>query len=159
MRAASDAGGRVVGVLPEGVERRLRDGATRSMVASGQAVLVSPYHPLAGFSAGAAMGRNKIIYALSDVAVVVSTATGSGGTWTGAMEAMKGGWVPVLVRDGPDAPQGNRDLIAKGGVPLPADAVEVDAVTVDSLLSLGPADGRQVAETVEPFHQASLFDD
>ena len=40
MRAASDAGGRVVGVLPEGVERRLRDGATRSVVASGQAVLV-----------------------------------------------------------------------------------------------------------------------
>ena len=59
--------------------------------------MVSPYHPTAGFSAGAAMGRNKLVYALSDVAVVVSSGQASGGTWTGASEALKAGWVPVLV--------------------------------------------------------------
>ena len=88
MRAAFGAAGAVIGVLPEGVERRLKEAATRSAVASGQAVIVSPYHPAAGFSAGAAMGRNKLIYGLADVAVIVSSDLGSGGTWTGAMEAL-----------------------------------------------------------------------
>ena len=138
---------------PEGVERRLRDGATRAAVASGQAVLVSPYHPTAAFSAGAAMGRNKIIYALSDMAVVVSTASGSGGTWAGAIEAIEGGWVPVLVRDDPTRRRATADLIAKGGVPLSADALEVDTVTVDSLLSLVPVGPRQVPE--DPSHTSS----
>jgi len=48
MRAAFEAGGSVVGVVPEGVERGLRDPSTRSAVAGGQAVLVSPYHPIGG---------------------------------------------------------------------------------------------------------------
>jgi hypothetical protein len=74
MRTALDVGGSVIGVLPEGVERRLREATTRTAIADGQAVLVSPYHPSAGFSVGAAMGRNKLIYAISDVAVVVSSA-------------------------------------------------------------------------------------
>lgn len=159
MRSAADAGGPVVGVLAEGVERRLREGATRTVVASGQAVLVSPYHPGAAFSAGSAMGRNKIVYALSDVAVVVSSASGSGGTWTGAIEAIKGGWVPVLVRDGADVPDGNRALIAKGGVPLPAGIVDGDPATVETLLSLVPVGARQVGQDAAPYEQQSLFEE
>lgn len=159
MRAAAGADGFVVGVLSEGVERRLRDSATRSAVASGRALLVSPYHPDASFSAGSAMGRNKIIYALADVAVVVSSASGSGGTWTGAMEAISGRWVPVLVRDTPDAPDGNRALIARGGVPMPMQVLEGDAVTVDLLRSLVPAVDRRVAEGVAPYQQQALFED
>lgn len=158
MRAAFAANGRVVGVLPEGVERRLREGDTRAAVASGQAVLVSPYHPGAAFSAGAAMGRNKIIYALSDVAVVVSSASGSGGTWAGAVEAIEGGWVPVLVRDSPDAPAGNRALIELGGVSFPAAALLDDAVSVEELLALLPARTRSVAE-VQADYQQGLFED
>ncbi len=159
MRAAFDAGGHVVGVLPEGVERRLREGDTRAAVASGQAVLVSPYHPTAAFSAGAAMGRNKIIYALSDVAVVVSSASGSGGTWTGAIEAIAGDWVPVLVRDGAGVPDGNLDLIAKGGIPFPTDAISGDRTSAAVLLARIPARGEAVAEAPAPYQQRGLFDD
>lgn len=137
MQAAFAAGGSVTGVVPEGVERRLREASTRSAVAGGQALLVSPYHPLAAFSAGAAMGRNKFIYALSDVAVVVSSAEGSGGTWTGAVEALKGGWVPVFVRDGPGAPDGNRALVSLGGHPL-SDELVAETVTATDLLALAP---------------------
>jgi len=137
MQAAFAAGGSVVGVVPEGVERRLREASTRSTVAGGQALLISPYHPLAAFSAGAAMGRNKLIYALSDVAVVVSSAEGSGGTWTGALEALKGGWVPVFVREGPGAPDGNRALISLGGHPLPDEFVP-ETVTATDLRALAP---------------------
>jgi predicted Rossmann fold nucleotide-binding protein DprA/Smf involved in DNA uptake len=131
MRAAFEAGGAVIGVVPEGVERRLREASTRSAVGDGRAVLVSPYHPMAAFSAGAAMGRNKLIYALAEVAVVVSSAEGSGGTWAGAIEALEGGWVPVLVRDGVGAGvgPGNAALIARGASPLDEAALpsEVDA--------------------------------
>jgi predicted Rossmann fold nucleotide-binding protein DprA/Smf involved in DNA uptake len=159
MRAASDASGFVVGVLSEGVERRLREGETRVAVAAGQAVLVSPYHPGAAFSAGGAMGRNKLIYALSDVAVVVSSATGSGGTWTGALEAIDAGWVPVLVRDGAGVPEGNRALRAKGGSSLPGDALDADTVSVADLMALVSVGARSVAEASTPYEQQALFDE
>ena len=118
MVAAFQAGGRVAGLLPEGLERRLRESGTRAAIADGQVALASPYHPGAAFSAGAAMGRNKLIYALSDVAVVVASAAGSGGTWAGAVEAIKARWVPVFVRIGPGSPQGNADLVELGARPL-----------------------------------------
>ena len=158
MRAAFEAGGSVIGVVPEGVERRLHDPSTRSAVAGGQAVLVSPYHPSAAFSAGAAMGRNKLIYALSDVAVVVSSADGSGGTWTGAVEALTQGWVPVLVRDDPGVPAGNRSLVRLGAAPLSLASIG-EATTAAGLVELAAGSGRKVAEPAAPYQQAELFDD
>ena len=150
MRAAFEAGGRVAGLLPEGVEGRLRDAATRTAVADGVAVLASPYHPGAGFSAGAAMARNKLIYALSDVAVIVASAAGSGGTWAGAVEVLEAGWVPVFVRREEPMPDGNRQLIDRGALPL-------DEPLVPDLSSLPvPAARRQVAEEPSPYEQQSL---
>jgi DNA processing protein len=118
MQAAFEAGGRVIGILPEGIERRTREASTRVALADGQAVIASPYHPGAWFTAGAAMGRNKLVYALSDVAIVISSAAESGGTWAGAVEALAGRWVPVFVRQADDMPDGNRRLIDRGGIPL-----------------------------------------
>ncbi len=158
MRAAFEAGGSVVGLVPEGVERRLRETSTRSAVAGGQAVIVSPYHPAAAFSAGAAMGRNKLIYALSDVAVVVSSADGSGGTWTGAVEALKGGWVPVLVRDEPGVPAGNRSLLGLGAAPVSSGSIGESLKPAD-LVSLTSQSGRKVAEGSALYQQPTLFED
>ena len=64
------------------------------------------------------MGRNKIIYGLSQCAVVVSSDYQTGGTWAGAREALKAGWCPVFVRSGPDVPKGNQELLKLGAVPL-----------------------------------------
>ena len=155
MRSAFAAGGTVVGVVPEGVERRLREGSTRSAVAEGRAVLVSPYHPMAPFSAGAAMGRNKLIYGFSDVAVVVSSAEGSGGTWTGAIEALKGGWVPVVVRSGPGVPPGNAALVARGARALTEGAIP-NALTSRDLLDMTVP--TKVAESEPGYGQQRLFD-
>lgn len=98
MRAAFDAGGKVIGAVADNLEERIRDAETRRAVADGQAVLLSPYGPATPFSVGAAMGRNKLIYCLADAVVVVVATEGSGGTWGGAEEALKSHWVPVLVR-------------------------------------------------------------
>ena len=65
------------------------------------------------------MGRNKIIYALSEYALVVASDAKTGGTWAGATEALRAGWVPVFVREGPNVPPGNRDLLKLGGLPFP----------------------------------------
>lgn len=157
MRAAFAASGSVVGVLPEGVERPLRESQNRAAVAAGQAVLVSPYRPDASFTTGAAMARNKLIYALSDVAVVVSSSNGSGGTWTGALEALEAGWVPVLVRDGEGVPDGNRELERRGAGSLQA-PLSLDLIEVDTLRSMGPMRGR-AAEPRATYEQAPLFDD
>jgi predicted Rossmann fold nucleotide-binding protein DprA/Smf involved in DNA uptake len=79
-----------------------------------------PAAPDAGFSVGAAMGRNKLIYGLAEFAVVVSSDHQAGGTWAGAVEALKAGWCPVLVREDDGAPKGNRELLKLGATALPA---------------------------------------
>jgi predicted Rossmann fold nucleotide-binding protein DprA/Smf involved in DNA uptake len=66
------------------------------------------------------MGRNKLIYALAEFAVVVSSDHQTGGTWAGAVEALKGGWCPVLARDASDVPRGNKELLKLGATALPA---------------------------------------
>ncbi|MEX2184185.1 MAG: DNA-processing protein DprA [Chloroflexota bacterium] len=160
MRAAFDAGGSVVGMVPEGVERRLREASTRSAVADGQALLASPYHPAAGFSTGAAMGRNKLIYTLADVAVVVASAQGTGGTWAGAVEAMRGGWVPVLARADTDASAGINALIARGAVALRSDDLDDlgETLTAADLVALVPPSSRRAAESEAPYEQGRLFE-
>ena len=54
------------------------------------------------------------------IAVVVSSDHQTGGTWAGAVEALKGGWCPVLVRDGDGVPRGNKELLKLGAIALPA---------------------------------------
>ena len=119
---AIEAGGRVISIVSNGLTAAVRKKASREAVLNNQLLLVSPYHPDARFSVGAAMGRNKYIYALSRFAVVISAIDGKGGTWTGAVENMKHSWVPLFVRESEDAPDGNRALINKGAYGLFADS-------------------------------------
>lgn len=119
MHGAIDAGGRAVGVLADGLERTIREPTVRGWLVDGRATLLSPYSPKAGFSVGSAMGRNKLIYALADYALVVASDSGTGGTWAGAIEALRSHWIPVFVRDAEDAPEGNRQLLKRGGISFP----------------------------------------
>ena len=118
MGAALEAGGIAFGVLADSLERTVRQPDLRQLLLDGQLVLLTPYAPTAGFSVGAAMGRNKVIYGLADFAVVVSSDFQTGGTWAGAVEALKAGWCPVFARDGEEVPKGNRELLKLGAAPL-----------------------------------------
>lgn len=119
MSAALEAGRPAVGVLADSLERTVRQPDLRQMLLDGQLALLTPYAPTAGFSVGAAMGRNKVIYGLADFAVVVSSDYQTGGTWAGAVEALKAGWCPVFVRDGAHVSRGNRELLKLGAAVLP----------------------------------------
>jgi predicted Rossmann fold nucleotide-binding protein DprA/Smf involved in DNA uptake len=81
--------------------------------------LVTPYSPNAGFSVGAAMGRNRLIYCLADYAIVVASDAETGGTWAGATETLKNKWVPVFVLEHAHMPEGNKLLLQKGALSFP----------------------------------------
>jgi len=119
MDAAIQAHGLAVGVLADSLERTVRQPDLRQLLIDGELVMVTPYSPAAGFSVGSAMGRNKVIYGLADYAVVVSSEYQTGGTWAGAVEALKAGSCPVFVRETPSGPKGNRELVKLGAHPLP----------------------------------------
>ena len=114
MQGAGEAGGVVIGVLAADLLRASVNRQNREGIQSGKFVLVSPFNPEAGFNAGNAMARNRFIYALADYALVVNSAEGEGGTWSGALENLRYGWVPLYVRT-PGEKAGNAALIAKGG--------------------------------------------
>ena len=125
--AALEAGGLAIAILPGALEQVATSRAYRSAIADGWMLAVSPYHPRAKFTAGNAMGRNRLIYCLSDVGIVVESAEGSGGTWSGATETLENDWVPVGVRAGEAMSAGNRALIDGGGLPIePSDLSDPD---------------------------------
>ncbi len=88
-------------------------------LADGTLCLLTPYSPDTGFSIGAAMGCNRLIYTLADVAIVVASDAGKSGTWAGASEAIKAKWAPVFALEYAGAPEGNRLLLQKGALSFP----------------------------------------
>ena len=119
MAAALEADGRVIGVLAESLARRVRDPDTRRAIAEERVVLCTPYKPDAGFSVANAMGRNKLIYALSQTTFVVAADHDKGGTWAGAIEALRRSIAPVAVWTGDGAGSGNAALVERGRGPYP----------------------------------------
>jgi predicted Rossmann fold nucleotide-binding protein DprA/Smf involved in DNA uptake len=99
MRAALEAGGNVCGVLADSLEKTTMNREHRNLLLEGQLTLISPFDPSAGFNVGNAMQRNKLIYALADASLVVSSDVEKGGTWAGAIEQLdKLRFVPIYVR-------------------------------------------------------------
>jgi predicted Rossmann fold nucleotide-binding protein DprA/Smf involved in DNA uptake len=108
----------VTGVLADALLNAVARPTTRKAIAAGQICLITPYAPSSPFTAGNAMGRNKIIYGLSRRVLVVASEEGSGGTWSGAVEALRGDWTTVLSWTGPGSSHGNSALVRKGAVAI-----------------------------------------
>ncbi len=119
MHGALSYGGPAVGITVDPLERLVQRAELRSAVADELLTLATPFHPSARWYAGNAMRRNRLIYALSQAAVVVASSPEKGGTRAGARENLEAGWVPLHVRD--DGGAGNSRLISEGATPLPAD--------------------------------------
>jgi len=117
MESALEARGTAVGVLANSLEGAVKN--HRAALSRGDMCLVTPYSPNAGFSVGAAMGRNRLIYCLADYAIVVASDAESGGTWAGATETLKNNWVPIFVLEHDAMPEGNKLLLQKGALPFP----------------------------------------
>ncbi|MCT6721628.1 DNA-processing protein DprA [Acidovorax sp. K2F] len=147
MQGSTVSGGFTIGVLAADLLKTSVNRQSRLGLQEGRLVLVSPFYPEAGFSAGNAMGRNKYIYALSDRALVIDSALGSGGTWEGALEALAHRWVPVYVRTPGNGP-GNAALVDKGGVAFTF--VPGQAESLLDYFERGAASPNKVSEPTSP---------
>jgi DNA processing protein len=144
MRGALENGGRATGVLAEDLERAALNRENRDWLIGRQLTLVSPYDPSAGFNVGHAMQRNKLIYALADAALVVSSDYEKGGTWAGAVEQLeKLHLIPLYVRSVGETGNGLQALLRKGALPWP-NPKDPDALA--ALFDMAP---RGVAEPAE----------
>ena len=152
MDAALEVGGAVLGILAESLSRKLKRPDVRRAVYDGATVMCTPYNPDAPFSAGNAMGRNKLIYAQAALTVVIASDTGTGGTWSGATEALKRGCGAVAVWRGDGEGPGNESLQQLGAAPV--SSIE----DIESLLDARPP---VIAEpspaSPSPPEQRSLF--
>jgi predicted Rossmann fold nucleotide-binding protein DprA/Smf involved in DNA uptake len=119
MAAGFEAGGKAVGVLPDSLAQNAVSPRYREGLISGRLILVSPYDPDLRWFAFTAMERNKVIYALSEAALVVSSAADNGGTWAGAVEALDAARIAVYVKAHGNVKEGNRKLLARGGRQFP----------------------------------------
>lgn len=127
MLSCLENGGYAVGILSHGLSRYSMTAPFRDFLIEERLLLLSPYNPESEFTAGAALGRNRYIFLLSKGTLAVSSGEG-GGTWSGATENLKNGWVPLWVRDGKDIPEGNRKLLELGGKPLTRQNLEAHAI-------------------------------
>ncbi len=114
MFVALQSEGTVIGVLANSLLRSVTSAEYRKHLKTNNLVLVSPFNPEAGFSVGNMMARNRYIYCLADAAVVVSSTPNKGGTWHGAIEDLKAGWVPLWVKKNCTGNSGNAELVRRG---------------------------------------------
>lgn len=121
MNGALEAGGRAVGVLADRLEDAALDDRHREPLGAGRLALVSPFEPTVRFRVWNALARNKLIYALADVGLVLDAARGKGGTWSGAVEQLERfRSVPVYVFAEGETKEAVGALLGKGALPWPS---------------------------------------
>ncbi len=154
MAACFEGGGSAIGILADSLARYAVSGRYRGGLVAERLVLVSPNDPEARWFAHTAMERNKLIYGLSDAALVVTSAIESGGTWSGATEALAHGRIPVYVRDVNTIAGGNRELLVRGAKPFPPEPWD----NLRSFFSPMPSEITLFTPICEPSIRASVPD-
>ena len=140
MAEAFASGGSVIGVLADSLKARIRKPDILRALDEQRLCLISQQNPSAGFTPASAMARNKLVYSLSHTTVVIATDLETGGTWSGATEAITKRLCDVAVWIGEGAGPGNASLVERGGRAIGS---------VDQLLDGTPT---------EPVEQLSLTD-
>lgn len=133
-RAAMEAGGGVISVLPEGIKHgRLRGSDEDGVSAGGQLLVLSQFPPTQPWSVGGAMARNGLIAALTQALVVIE-ASERGGTLAAGETALAMGRPVLALEFDAGTPPGNAILIGKGAIP-----VRTPRAVMDLLEAMSPA--------------------
>ena len=123
--AALANGGRCVISVADSLSKKIKQADIRHAIVNRNCVFMSLVHPRQRFVSYNAMARNKLIYAASQYAIVVSCEyqtkmvnekeaidNNKGGTWTGAHECVKKHLSELIVRScSENMPRGNVELI------------------------------------------------
>jgi len=146
MRGAAESNGAVVGVLADSLERAAINSGNRELLFDSNLTLITVFDPSAGFNVGHAMQRNRLIYALSDAALVVNSDHGKGGTWAGAIEQLdKLRFVPMYVRSTGRMPEGLLALQNKGALPWPNPTTPDELIEILAKKSLPKEEVKQLS--------------
>ena len=122
----------VVWILADSLVRSLRRSDARRAVYRGSIVACTPFGPDAPRGPGFARGRDRLVYGLADVTLVLACDREQGDAWSGAVEAIDGSFGRVAVWRGPGEGPGNEALEARG-------ATRVESTDdLDVLLGGGP---------------------
>ena len=148
MNAAFEAGGSVVGILADSLVRKLKKSDVRQAIYEELMVMCTPYNPDAPFSVPTAMGRNKLIYALSELTLVVACEPKKGGTWPGAKEALKKNLGRVAVWQGPGEGTGNAQLLELEQTPG-KETIPIASIEELEAAILEPADFGESEEAID----------
>lgn len=111
-------GGFAVEYVCDTLSRRVKDEQIAREIAQGRRVLLSAVNPDAGFTTGFAMQRNRFIYANALATIAIAAENGRGGTWAGAIDALRHGFTVYVPND---EREGSMELIRRGAVPISAD--------------------------------------
>lgn len=141
LNAAFSNGGRALAMIADSLQARIRSPDILRAVASGNTTLVTQQAPGTGATPESEAARTKLIYAMSDVTVVIASDLESGTTWTGATEALERRNGLVAAWRGRGEGPGNARLVELGAVAIrsPEDVfacVEAEAPSMPEQLSL-----------------------
>lgn len=107
--------GYACGILSDNLEKNALNPENRLALQEKRLVLVSANDPKSHFLIGNAMARNKYIYALSDIGLVINSDLNKGGTWAGAIEQLERyKQIPIYVRNSSEPSPGLNALNQKG---------------------------------------------
>lgn len=146
MRTVLQRDGKAIGVMSDSLAKKILESEARQYILEERLLLLSPFHPGTGFQVANAMSRNKVIYAMADYAVVVSSDLETGGTWAGAIENLRQKYVPLFVRSGDDVPEGNRKLLEKGGLPLDLNDNELSTLSLEEFFAKRSASEKELTK-------------
>lgn len=114
-KTAIISGSAVVSFIADSLLSKIKKKEVIQYIQQGKLLLFSDVKPDLGFTAARAMNRNKLIYAASCGAFVVSSDYNKGGTWSGAVENIKNNWTKEFIWNHLEY-SGNLGLIEKGGI-------------------------------------------
>ena len=126
MMGALKGGGTVIGILPDNLLKASLSSQYRKALMNNELVLISTHYPESPFSAVNALRNNKYIYAQS-IATIIAHSETTGGTWSGANEALKEEYAPLWLTQ---MSEGNKKLIELGANALSTGIFEDTIVTL-----------------------------
>lgn len=118
--------GKSIIVLPQGITT-FHSGykSYYKEIVNGDLLVMSTYHPKAGWSAQLAMGRNPIIYGLASEIYVAESAE-KGGTWSGVLDGLRKQRKIFIRKASSNEINANHLLIYKGGIAVDINGCETD---------------------------------
>ena len=155
MLGSLQAGGTAIGVVADSLEKLCAKPIWRQALIDGRLLLLSAEAPSSRFQVWRAMARNKLIYALADAALVMSSARGSGGTWEGAEEQLtKFKSCPVYVQEDPRGGEGLPALHAMGAnlwlYPSTPEELKAVLASEPEITNLSPATSAKHSSSPQP---------